>query len=285
MSRQHTRAGNTNNSGETIMYTSPVFVRLFDCKIPVYIYFKMRQLSFLSLVFLLLTACNREQLDDCFTKTGSDITEERSSDFFNRIELYDNVNLVLMPGDVPFLEIAGGKNLLKAIKTDIKDSTLTIRNTLKCNWVRSFEREITVYATAPGLHEIRYEGSGDVKTEGQIKLDSLDVNIWGGAGSFELDVDITYLKLAMHYGTVDLNVKGKTLITTIFANSYGPFYCSELISNIVYIRNSGTNDCYVRPLHILEVEITSVGNIYYYGDPIEIKTDISGSGKLLRAGN
>jgi hypothetical protein len=243
---------------------------------------KVLRVSFLFLLITVFFSCNSEQLDDCFTKTGADITEERPAEYFHSIELYNNVNLVLVPGNTPFLEIKGGENLLPAIKTEIKDSTLIIRNTLKCNWTRSFDREITVYATAPALREIRYEGSGDIKTSGQIKLDSLQLNIWGGAGSFELDLDVSKLKLAMHYGTVDLTVKGKALITTIFANSYGPFYCNELISNIAYVRNSGTNQVYVYAKHILEVEIASVGDIFYYGNPYDLKSNITGSGKLVK---
>ncbi len=233
-------------------------------------------------ILLLMTACNREQLDDCYTRTGPMVTEERPSGYFERIELYDNVNLVLIEGNQPTLKIEAGQKLLDAIKTEITDSTLLICNTLKCNWVRSYDREITVYATAPALHEIRYEGSGDVRTAGPVTLDSLQVSIWGGAGTFDLDLHAYQLNLALHYGTVDLHVKGKAVLTTIFANSYGPFYCNDLISNIVYIRNSGTNNCHVHAEHILEAEITSVGNIYYTGNPYELKTNISGSGKLIK---
>jgi hypothetical protein len=108
------------------------------------------------------------------------------------------------------------------------------------------------------------------------------VSIWGGAGAFNLDLDVRNLKLALHYGTADVTVKGKALITTIFANSFGPFYCSELISNITYVRNSGTNDCYVYARHILEVEIPSVGDVYYSGDPYDIKMNVTGTGKLIK---
>jgi hypothetical protein len=244
--------------------------------------FLYAQPAIIALLFF-LTACNREQMDDCFTRTGPMTAEERPSGYFERIELYDNINLVLIEGNQPVLKVEAGEKLLEAIKTEISDSTLHIRNTLKCNWVRSYEREITVYVSAPALREIRYEGSGDVRTEGPFITDSLQVSIWGGAGSFNLDLQAYQLNLALHYGTVDLNVKGRSVITTIFANSYGPFYCNDLISNIVYIRNSGTNNCHVHAEHILEAEITSVGNIYYTGNPYELKSSISGSGKLIKA--
>lgn len=227
-------------------------------------------------------ACKREQLDDCFTRTGPQTSEERQTGYYERIELYNNVNLVLVPGNQSYLKVEGGKNLLSAVKTDIADSTLTIRNTMKCNWIRNYNREITVYATAPALKEIRYEGSGDVRTDGSLAIDTLSLNIRGGAGSFNLDLNANVLNLAMHYGTVDLTVKGSAIMTTMFANSYGPFYCGDLKSHIVFIRNSGSNDCYIHAEHVLGAEITSVGNIYYTGNPFDLSSTITGSGKLIK---
>ncbi|MCB9015150.1 MAG: DUF2807 domain-containing protein [Lentimicrobiaceae bacterium] len=239
----------------------------------------------ISLTFITFnfTSCTGESLDDCYTSTGPQITEERPCEAFKKIELYNNVNLILIPGNEYQIRVEAGKHIIDAIKTEIKDSTLTIKNTLKCNWVRNYEKELTVYATIPRLEEIRYEGSGDINTQGQLTLDSLKVNIWGGSGSFNFDVNINKLNLAMHYGTVDFQVKGMALITSIYANSYGPFLCSNLISNIVYIRNNGSNNCYVHARHILEVTITSVGDIYYSGNPYQISADITGSGKLIKA--
>ncbi|MDY0102430.1 MAG: head GIN domain-containing protein [Lentimicrobium sp.] len=234
-------------------------------------------------VCCMVLSCNREQLDDCYTNTGPQETVMREVGVFHTIELYDNVNLVLTQGNSFQIMVEGGANILSAIKTEVVDSMLMIHNTMKCNWVRSYDREITVYATVPVIRELIYEGSGDVSTEGQIKLDSLQLSIWGGAGSFTLDLDVKNLKLALHYGTADVTVKGKALITTIFANSFGPFYCSELISNITYVRNSGTNNCYVYARHILEVEIPSVGDVYYSGDPYDIKMNVTGSGKLIKS--
>lgn len=231
---------------------------------------------------MLFTACSPEQLDDCFTNTGPNTTIDREINPFHTIELYNNVNLVILQGESFQIKVEGGKNILSAIKTEVSDSTLIIRNTMKCNWVRNYNREVTVYATLPEFREIHYEGSGDVSNEGQLKLDSLQVSIWGGAGSFNLDVDVDKINLALHYGTVDLTVKGRAVMSTIFANSYGPFYCADLISNITYIRNSGTNDCFVHAEHILEVDIPSVGNISYSGNPFRIKKVITGSGKLIK---
>ena len=231
---------------------------------------------------MLFSACQPEQLDDCFTKTGPQITVERELETFHSIELYNNVNLVLSQGNSFQIKVEGGENILSAIKTDVTDSTLIIRNTMKCNWIRSYNREITVYATVPSLREIRYEGSGDVENAEKMVLDSLYVNIRGGAGSFKLNLDVEKLNLSLHYGTADIHVKGESRITTIVAGSYGPFYCNDLKSNIVYISNGGSNDCYIHAVHILEAKIFSVGNIYYTGNPYQVDSLIAGSGKVIK---
>ncbi|MFH1118998.1 MAG: DUF2807 domain-containing protein [Bacteroidota bacterium] len=241
-------------------------------------YFVMNAL----IITLISSSCTLEQLDDCFTNAGKQVIEDRTAKAFTKIELYDNINLVLLPGKTPQIRVEGGENILESVKTDFDNDTLVIRNTMKCNWTRSYNRELTVYASITALKEISYEGSGDIKSSGQLSMDSLKVNIWGGAGTFEIDVDINKLNLSLHYGTVDLHIRGKSMITTIIAGSYGPFYCNDLISNIVYISNGGSNDCYVNAVHILEAGVFSTGNIYYTGDPYKLKSIITGSGRLIK---
>lgn len=236
----------------------------------------------IAFMMVLAVSCKRENLDDCYTNTGEVAIENRQATYFNEIELYDNVNLVIEPGDGQSIRVKAGKNLLPSISTKIVDSTLVINNNMKCNWVRNYDHEITVYVSSNNLNSIRYESSGDVTTAGTFEFDTLEINVWGGAGSVNMDVRCNRLNLGLHYGTVDFNVSGTSKMTTIYSNSYGPFHCNELKSDIVYIRSNSTNDCYVNVKYILGAEITSVGNVYYSGDPYELNCNISGSGKLIK---
>lgn len=242
----------------------------------------MYRLYFIIIILIALTSCKRDKLDDCFTNAGEVVEESRTAAYFETINMYDNVNLVMEPGTDFTIRIKGGENLLSAITTDISDSVLNIHNTMKCNWVRNYENEITVYITSPSLKSIRYESSGDLSTKGLLTIDELEINAWGGSGSINLDVDCNILNLGLHYGTVDFNVTGRAVTTTIYANSFGPFYCEQLNSNIVFIRNSGTNDCYIHANHILGAEITSVGNIYYSGNPYDLNYNCTGTGQLIK---
>jgi hypothetical protein len=236
----------------------------------------------LPILYIALSGCKRENLDDCFTNSGEVIIKERPTAYFDRVRLNDNINLVIKEGDQFKIQIEGGKNLLDAVKTETVDSVLSISNTMKCNWVRDYDHEITVYITSPSLWSIYYEGSGDVRTDGNINMEHLELNVWGGAGSINLDLDCNTLNLGLHYGTTDFHVKGNSSMMTIYANSYGPFFCEEMNSNIVYIKNSGTNDCYIHVNHILEAELSSIGNIYYSGNPSDLKCNETGSGRLIK---
>ncbi len=238
-------------------------------------------LILLNSVVVSLTSCKKENSNDCFSQPGKIVIEDREASYFDDLEMYDNVNVVLVEGDAFSIKVEGGENIIDAVKTEIADSTLKIRNTLICNWVRSYDTELTVIITSPALSSIRYESSGDLNTQGKLNIESLALNVWGGAGTIKLDVSSKWLGLGLHYGTTDIHVKGNSSNTTIYANSFGPFYCSELISNNVYIKNYGTNDCYIYAHDILEAEISSVGNIFYRGNPRSVSCYDHGDGNLI----
>ena len=66
-------------------------------------------------VLILLVGCNRENIDDCFTNSGKVVTESRSAVYFERVSLYDNINLVLQQGTEFSIKVEGGENLLSAV--------------------------------------------------------------------------------------------------------------------------------------------------------------------------
>lgn len=238
-----------------------------------------------SLIFILLivfAGCKRDNMDDCFSNPGTNTVDDRPSAYFDDIELNDNINLVIEGGDTYSIKVEGGKNLISSVTTEITDSVLTINNSMSCNWVRNYNNELTVIVTSPALKSINYESSGDINTPTCLNITDLDLNVWGGSGSINLNIVSDKVNLRQHYGTVDFHVKGRASILTVYSNSYGPFYCEELNSDIVYIRSRGTNDCYIHANDILEAEITSVGNIYYSGNPYNLSSQVTGSGKLIK---
>lgn len=237
---------------------------------------------FTVLVLLLgLNSCKKGDPTDCFKSTGADITQERPATTFDRIILNDNVNLVLTQGDDYSISVRGGKNVLKKIRTDVDDRVLKIENRNSCNWMRNFNREITVYANFKSIQEIEYRGSGDISCANTIIGDSLKLNVWDGAGKVEMDVEMIRNYIYFHIGTADVYYRGNVHLSYLTASSFGPIYAQNLKTNFTYIANKGSNECYVQVKTKIEATISSLGNIYYWGDAEEALNK-TGSGNLIK---
>lgn len=228
-----------------------------------------------------LNSCKKGDPTDCFKSTGDDITQERPATAFDKIVLNDNVNLVLTQGEDYSISVTGGKNVLKKVRTDIDDRVLKIENRNSCNWMRNFNREITVYANFETIQEIEYRGSGDISCTNTIVQDSLMLQVWEGAGKVEMDVDMTRNYIYFHIGTADIYYRGNAHLSYVTGSSFGPIYAQNLKSNFTYIANHGSNNCYVQADLNIEATISSLGSIYYWGDaePLLNKT---GSGSLIK---
>lgn len=230
-----------------------------------------------------LTSCSKNNAFDLFQSSGPIVKEHRDlSGFFDKISLFNNVNLVLSQGPNTSITVEGGNNLLSGITTEIsKDSTLTIRNLNKYNWVRSYDKAITVYLQINKLRKIRYESSADISTIDTIRLDSLWIEAWGGSGTITMDVNCGTLWVIQQYGSMDFIIRGKSSVTTLYAGSYGPMHCQNLTSDDTFITSDGTNDCYVNANIWIDAHINSLGNIYYTGNPGKATKTGTGSGKLI----
>lgn len=233
---------------------------------------------------LFMQACEKSILDNCAKNTGRIIIENRGEPHIDYIHISDNVNLILKQGNAGSLRVEAGENIISSIVTEVNEGRLYIRNENKCNWLRSYNKDINVYLSVADLDSLDYFGSGTISSENAISGDSVQISVWEGSGSIEMELDVEKSRLNLHYGTVDFNIRGRSGVTYIYAASYGPFYCEQLNSKFVYINNRGTNNCYVRASVELGATIEYLGNIYYYGNPPVVHSNISGEGELISMG-
>ena len=105
--------------------------------------------------------------------------------------------------------------------------------------------------------------------------------MWGGCCTIDLILNIQEGYFIQHLGTATLIAGGRCGISNVYAGNYGLLRLQELKSLYTFVTNNSSNDCYVSAKFLLESTISSIGNIYYSDDPKEIKSTITGSGKLL----
>ncbi len=242
----------------------------------------IRRTIYIILIMFVVLSCNKSNPGDCFKSTGAIITESRDVDAFLYLSMENNVDVFLTYSPTYTVEVMAGKNIISGIKTTVQNKTLTIKNENTCNWIRSYENPLEVYIGAPKLDSIVYSSSGNLTSTNSFIGDSIKLDVLEGAGSINLWVNMNRTMWNLHYGTVDLTVKGHSHISYVSSGGYGPADLRALETTYTYLTSISTNNCYVWAGLELEVKIDNVGDVYYFGNPPTVTLLGTGTGKLYK---
>lgn len=234
------------------------------------------------LVLFLAASCSKINPGDCFKNSGATTTESRDITEFRYLHMQDNVDVYITYSQDYAIEVRAGKNIIGGIKTEVSGQRLSIRNDNSCNWVRSYDRPLEVHVKTPVLDSIVYMASGNLTFTNQFRSDSIKLDVLEGAGSISLWLDMQRSKFNLHYGTVDLNVKGYSNVSFLYSGGYGPANLRNLSTAFSFLTSNSTNNCYIRASLELEATIQNVGDVHYWGDPATLSLDRSGSGNFIK---
>jgi hypothetical protein len=234
-------------------------------------------------LLLLSSGCEKTPVLDCFVSTGTIIKEERQVGQFEAVVLKDNINLVLIQSNSNRLVVEGGKNLMRKIVTEVEnDSVLTIRNDNRCNWVRNYDKPITVFLEFRQLESLEYRSIGDVINEDTLWLDSLHLDVREGAGKIKLTVNTPLVYCNLHYGTADIVMEGNANLGYFFGDGFGRIDNRDFLVSQVFVTNRSSNDMYLHAELRLGATIENIGNIYYRGNPPDLGLNRVGAGQLIK---
>lgn len=194
----------------------------------------------------------------------------------------DNVNVILTYDTVSSVSVEAGGNIIGGITTEVVNRNLIIHNTNICNWTRSFENPINVYVSTNYLWKVYYISAGDLTTTNALPFDSLKVEVWGGCGTIDMEMDVITGYFVENLGTADFILRGKCGICYIYSGEYGPFHCEDLDIAYCFVTTISSNDCWVNAKRTLGVTIGGIGNVYYTGEPDSVYSTITGDGRLIR---
>ena len=89
-----------------------------------------------------------------------------------------------------------------------------------------------------------------------------------------------YLK--QHTGPADFNIHGVSKFLYVYTNGNGWMYCQDMLADKVHVSSNGTGDVFVNAENELRVELRSIGNVNYYGNPVLNVTEHTGSGEVIK---
>lgn len=235
---------------------------------------------FVSLIFILV-GCNKESAPDCFKKAGKETTIMRKLDPFEKIELKDYIQIVLVQSEEFKVEITGPMNVLPKIETKVNDNTLYIENANTCNFVRSFKNKITVKIFAPHFYDIQNRCTGDIRSIETIHDNYFKIENHHASGAIRISFVGDSISALIQTGVSDITLEGSAFKAELFNQGLGKIDAQSLQTNQVYINNSSINDIYAWNDGYVFSKIVYSGNIYLRGTPDLIDRDITGSGEVI----
>ncbi len=220
-------------------------------------------------LFLSILSCNKEDANDCFQTSGSIITEEIRVSSFTKIEVNEDINLVLKEGASQKVLVETGANLINDVTAIVVGETLFLSDNNNCNYLRDYGIT-TIYVTAPNITEINSKTQFEVRSDGILRFPKLELvsenftNNSPASGNFNLQVENEELNIVFN-NLSNLFISGSTTNFTIsFPGGNSRVEAENFVADVVNISSRGSNDIIINPQEKL------IGNIYGTGDVIAV---------------
>ena len=211
---------------------------------------------------------------------GYEETATREIKGFDRVSLEVSGELILTQGDAETLDIQASPSALSRIVTEVRQRTLHIS---KDPATPPPAGPVTYRLTMKSVAGLETNSSGSIRAE-NIGADALRIAIHSSGGitvdsllASSLDVEIS--------SSGDCTLSGQVDRQTVRVSSSGTYRAGKLSSREARIQVTSSGESTVRVLEILDVLISSSGNVRYYGSPPRITSRITSSGRLMRLGD
>lgn len=244
--------------------------------------------SLLYLFVFLLFSCNSDSATDCLQTAGTIKRIEVEVPNFEKITVFERLNLVLKQGETQKVEIESGENLLNEISARVEEDRLILTNNNTCNLFREYGIS-TVYVTMPNLIEIRSSTGGVVSSNGVLTFPELrlisesfiEPTTKTTDGSFELALSNTTTRIIVN-GIAYFKLWGttETLDITIAAGD-SRIEAQSLEAATITINHRGSNDVLIYPLNQLTGVIRGYGDVRAFNRPQMVAVEELFVGKLI----
>ncbi|WP_430403510.1 GIN domain-containing protein [Fluviicola sp.] len=242
----------------------------------------MRSSFFILFIALLAFSCKKPENRTCFKFSGSETTKEIPLASFNRLELKEHVEYVLIQDSLDKVVLKGGKNLLNLIEVNVADGLLTIENKNRCGFLRNAKKVVVAEIHFTKLINIRFIGTEPLRSQGTIYTDYFTFYSRDGAGEVNLDLNAILIDAEANHGWCNFTLTGVTQKARICAKSNS--YCDVTgltVTDSIYVASETVGDMKINADNlIIHGYITESGNIFYKGTPLGADVLLNGTGKV-----
>ena len=218
-------------------------------------------------------SCKSSEPDSQTSKTY-DISD------FTTLSLAIVGEVVYEQSDSLYLNVSGSSTLIEDLQVSDRGGKLSVE--LK-NMKRysNGKKELVVRVGSPNLETIIFDGVGTLQIPHRFQGEKLSITN-NGVGHIKIDdCHVTDFNLTSRsVGSVE--AKGTATETSILSEGIGKIDFSDFKSENTKVVSKGTGNLSVYAQKSIDISLSGIGNIKYYGNPENVKTDISGVGKITK---
>lgn len=211
-------------------------------------------------------------------KGNGNITQiTRTTNSYNAIAIGGSFDVILVKGDEGKITIEGEENILPYIETEVSRNTLKVK--FKENTNISTTKKMTVTIPYKDIESLSLGGSGSISSTSLISATNFKVNI-GGSGNIDINVDTNTIKASIG-GSGSIYLKGDTNALSCSIAGSGNINAYELKADELDASVAGSGNIKTTVISTIDAKIVGSGNIYYKGNPGNVKRKSVGSGDVI----
>lgn len=208
---------------------------------------------------------------------GEITTKTYEVDDFSSVNLRGGFEIILKEARSPQVTVSIDDNLMSLIDVNSSGGVLNIDAMEK---IRPTDgAKITIEYTR--LERLEVSGAAEVNAENIISAREFSLEM-SGAGDVDLELDLGRLEINVS-GAGSVKLAGMAEEQDIQMSGAGSYEAKDLESKSCTIALSGVGGAEVFATEYLDARISGIGGVEYYGNPSEVKSDISGMGSIKAA--
>jgi len=232
-------------------------------------------------------------------KADTQEIDQRSVHGYDSVSLETVGRLEIIQGDKEYLTIEAPPEMVRRITTKVS------KNTLRIGYKGIFTSKNAIPIFRLGMKNVKKiyaDSSGDIAAE-QIRTDNLTIKA-SSSGNITiktLESNTAIIKVQSSGNVIiescklnkldtelessgSLDLAGETNRINVISSSSGKFNGENLKTLIAEVRLTSSGSAVIWIMNHLDANLTSKGDLQYYGDPVTGKQSTDGKGKIIKLG-
>lgn len=238
---------------------------------------------FTFLLLLLIFSCQKPAERACWKGAGNMIKQQVPFESFAFLHIHPHMKVVLIQDSLNYVEWEANENLMNYLVAEKALDTLILRNRNHCHFLRYQKEQVSVKVHFTTLHQILFENSDTVRTEGIWEQNEATFILKEGAGLIQIELAGHHAFIRNLYGWQDLQLKGQ--LHWLYADLDGSALIDArsmvIQDSLLFSGSSPKSSKFATPGIKVKAQLHSIGDLFLKGMPSLLLQTTYSSGKII----